>query len=298
MRLSTATTADTVLSQLQQLNRRQAELQNQVSTGQRIFQPGDDPAAVARVINSQMEQRGLLQYRRNADTALEYSKTTYNSLDQVKLLSDRASELAVLGAGANGAASMQAYAAEVNQLLEQAVTVGQSRFRNDYVFSGTATTTPPFTITRDANGDITAAAYAGDTGQLAVPIGQGTTIRPGPTPDTNTGLGDFMNRLVALRDALRAADGDAVQATRPDLEASEDLLVSALSEQGAVQLRIEVSQTQQLTRLDEIERQISAEADVDLPATIVRLSQTTQAYEAALSSAATILRMSLLDYIS
>jgi flagellar hook-associated protein 3 FlgL len=70
-----------------------------------------------------------------------------------------------------------------------------------------------------------------------------------------------------------------------------------LSEHGAIQLRIEIAQSQQQSRLDELERQISSEADADLPSTIVRLNQTTQAYEAALSSSATILKMSLLDYI-
>jgi flagellin-like hook-associated protein FlgL len=58
-----------------------------------------------------------------------------------------------------------------------------------------------------------------------------------------------------------------------------------------------VAQSQQRARIDELGRQISAEVDADLPATIVQLNQTTQAYEAALSSSATILKMSLLDYI-
>jgi flagellar hook-associated protein 3 FlgL len=298
MRLSNSTTSDTVLAQLQRLSSRQAELQNRISTGQRIFEPGDDPAAVARVLVAQMEQRGLRQYQRNASAAMEYSKTSYSGLEQVKLLSDRVGELAVLGSGAAGAQAMQAYAAEVNQLIEQAATIGATRLRDDYIFAGTAVDTPPFTLTRDGDGNLSGVAYGGDTGRLAVPIAGGGQIHPTPTTATNTGLADFMNNMIALRDALQAGDGAAVLAGRPDLEASEDMLVSALSEHGAVQLRIEVSRAQQQSRIDEIERQISAEADIDLPATIVRLSQTTQAYEAALSSAATILQMSLLDYIS
>lgn len=297
MRLSTANTSDTVLAQLQRLSRQQADLQNKISTGQRVFQPGDDPAAVGRIVTAQSEERALHQFQRNASAALEYSKTSYSGLDQFKTISDRAGELSVLGAGANGAQAMQAYSAEVNQLIEQASTQGNTRFRNDYVFGGTAVDAPPFAITRDGAGQITASVYAGDNGRLRVPIADGATIEPTPAPATNTGLSDFMNNLIALRDALQAGDGVAVQASRPGLETSEDLLVSSLSEHGAVQLRIEVGQAQQQSRLDEIQRQVSAEADIDLPSTIVRLSQTTQAYEAALSSAASILRMSLLDHL-
>lgn len=297
MRLSNATTADTVLAQLQRLSRQQADLQSQVATGQRITKPGDDPAAVARVIAAQMERSSVTQYARNADSALEYSKTSYAGLQQFKKLSDRAGELAVLGTGGIGSDAMKAYAAEVNQLLEQAASQGNTRFGNDYVFSGNAVTTAPYTLTRDASGQITAATYAGDTGRLTVPLADGASIQPTPDSSTNTGLADFMNQLVALRDALQAGDSTATQATRTGLDASETLLVGSLSEHGAIQLRIEVAQAQQTSRLDELERQISSEAEIDLPSVIVRLNQTTQSYEAALSSSATLLKMSLLDYI-
>lgn len=297
MRIASHTTSETVLAQLQRLSSQQATLQNQVATGQRIFQPGDDPAAAGRVLSDQIEQRSLVQFARNADAALEYSKTSYTGLSQMKKLSDRAGEVAILGTGATGAQAMQAYAAEINQLLEQAVSLGNTRFGNDHVFAGTALDQKPFAVTRDAAGNIAAVAYAGDTGRLTVPLADGAAIQPTPSAGTNTGIADFMNQLVALRDALQSGDSNAVQATRQPLIASEDTLVAALGEHGAIQLRIEINQSQQKARLDELTRQISSEADADLPATIVRLNQTTQAYEAALSSASTMLKMSLLDYL-
>jgi flagellar hook-associated protein 3 FlgL len=150
---------------------------------------------------------------------------------------------------------------------------------------------------RDVDGRVTAVNYVGDAGRLAVPLADNATLQPTPDAATNAGLADFMNRLVALRDALQNDDPAAIRALRPGLDTSEDLLVSSLSEHGAIQLRIEVAQAQQRSRLDELDRQISAEADADLPEVIVRLNQTTQAYEAALSSSSTILRLSLLDYL-
>lgn len=297
MRLSSATTSDAVLAQLQRLSSRQAELQNQVATGQRIFQPGDDPAAAGRVIADQLELRSLAQYSRNATSALEYSKTSYSGLEQIKKLSDRAGELAVLGNGSINNQAMKAYAAEVDQLLEQALTLGNTRFRNDYLFAGTATDKPPYVPARDADGHITGVDYVGNSDRVSVPIADGSSINPTSDSATNSGMADFMNHLVALRDALQSGNSSAVQALRSNLENSEDLLVTALSDHGAIQLRIEVAQSQQRARTDELERQISIEADADLPATIVQLNQTTQAYEAALSSSATVLKMSLLDYI-
>ena len=297
MRIATATTADTVLAQLQRLTSRQADLQNQVATGQRIFQPGDDPAAVGRIVSDQMERSSISQFATNANRALDYSKTVYSGLQQFKSLSDRANDLAVLGTGSIGPDAMKAYAAEANQLLEQASTLGNTRSGSDYVFGGTAVSASPFTLTRDATGKITAVAYAGDAAQVSVPIANGASIQPSTDAATNAGLAAFMNGLVALRDALNVGDATATQTTRTALQTSENTLVSALSAQGGVQLRIEVAQTQQNARLGELDRLISSEADADLPSVIVRLNQTNQAYEAALSSSATMLKMGLLNYL-
>ena len=298
MRVPTNTAASTVIDQLRRLSQHQANLQNQVSTGQRIFQPGDDPAAVGRVIANEMEQRSLHQFRRNADTALELSSATFSSLKELKKVSDRAGELVTLGSGASSPDALRAYAAEVNQLIEQAVSLGNSRFRNDYVFSGTAVDTTPVTVTRDAVTDeVTTAAYAGNANQILVPLAEGSSLAPGSDAATNNGIVGFINALVDLRDALAGGDPVDVANARAPLDAGEDLFVSALSEHGAIQLRIEVSQAQQQARLDELSRLVSVDADADLPSTVVKLNQAATAYEAALASASDILQMSLMDYL-
>lgn len=297
MRLSNSTTSDAVLRQLQRLTERQAGLQRQVATGQRIHQPGDDPAAAGRVIAARMERGALAQAARNASSALEYSKTTYSALDQLKRLSDRASELSVLGSGGLGPDAARAYAAEVDQLLEQALSLGNTTQRGDHVFAGAAVDTAPFVPSRDAAGRVLSVAYAGDSARPSVPLADGTSVSPGADGATNPGIADFMNGLVALRDALAANDQPALDAARPALANAEDYFVDSLSEHGAIQLRIEVAQARHTDRLSELDRQISLEASADLPEVIVRLNQASQAYEAALASSSTILKLSLLDYL-
>lgn len=297
MRIATSTTSNLVLEQIQRLSREQAHLQRQVATGQRLFAPADDPAAAGRLVANGIEQSALRQNLRSAAAAGEYAQTSYTALTQLKRLSDRAGELAVLGTGISGGQAMAAYAQEVDQLLEQAVTLANTRFRHDHVFAGTALDSPPYVPGRDGAGRITAVTYEGDAARLLIPVGEGAVIAPLPDHQTSQGVGDFINRLVALRDQLQAGDAAGVAALRGPLETSEDRLVAALSEHGAVQLRIELTRERQQARLIELDRLASAEADVDLPATIVRLNQTSQAYEAALASAANFLRMSLLDYL-
>jgi flagellar hook-associated protein 3 FlgL len=298
MRVPTNNASESVIVQIQKLATRQAQLQLQIATGQRIFLPADNPAAVGRVLTMENERAQIDQFERNASTALEISQASFAGLKGLKGISDRAGEIATLGSGIVSPDAFRAYASEVNQLIEQSLQSANTRFRNDYLFAGTAIGAPPFTATRSvATGQITAIAYAGNANQAEIQLSETASIAPGTTGGTNTGVRDFINQLVALRDALVAGDATAVAATRPQLEGSENLLVNALSEHGAIELRIEVNQAQQLARGDNLDQLISNEVDADLPETVVRLGQTSTAYEAALSSATKILQMSLLDYL-
>ena len=297
MRVPTSSNSTAMLAQVQTVSERQSRLQTQVATQQRIFQPEDDPAAVGRYLTLDAERRQITQYITTSDYALDLTQATYSGIQAIKKLSDRAGELATLGAGSISADASTAYAAEVDQLLEQALLQVNSRLRNDYIFAGTAVDTPPFSATRDAAGKITGVSYVGNSTQTSVQISDTASIAPGSTGDTNTKLGDFINHLVQLRDALNSGSTANVSAAQSLLEGDEDNIVSAMSENGAVQLRIEVSQSQSKERLANVNTLISGETSVNLPEAITKLSQASLAYEAALQSMSQIMNVSLLDYV-
>ncbi len=297
MRIATSTLSENLVRQIQRLSTSQAKLQSQVASGQRLTQPEDDPAAMGRVLNLNSEQRAMAQYARNANRALELSQASTSGLQQIKKLSDRATEIGVLGAGAAAPEALQSYMSEVNQLIEQAVQLGNTRFGNDYLYAGTAVDAPPFVAQRDAQGRVTSVAYAGNASQSAVALSDTANITPGTSGTTNQGLADFISHLVSLRDALGAGDAAAVSTAQTGLIGTEDVMVSGIAEQGAVQMRIEVNQSQQQDRLNDLQKLVSSEVDADLPTTIVHLNQASTAYQAALQSSASIMHISLLDYL-
>ena len=297
MRIASNTVSDNIVRQIQQLSSQQAKLQNQVSTGQRISQPEDDPAAVGRVLNLESERRQLTQYGNNASTALAVAQASSSGLQAMKKISDRAGQLATLGTGVLGADAMTADATEVDQMIEQAVQTANTQFSGNYIYAGTAVAVPPVSATRDANGQVTSVAYVGNATQAAIPLSDAASVTPGTDGATNTSLADFINNLVSLRDALKSGDTANVSATQANLTSSENTLVSAIADNGGVQTRIEASQSQQTDRQTSLDALVSSEVDADMPSTIVKLTQTQTAYQAALQSAAKIMNLSLLDYI-
>jgi len=286
-----------VAMQLQKLFARQTTLQGQIASGQRVTQLSDDPSAASRILGLESQKQEIQQFSRNQSRALTLSQSVFGSLGALKTISDRAGELGVLGSGTGGSDSYQAYSAEVNQLIEQAIQDGNSRLGSDYLFGGTKTDAPPFEVTRDANGNATAVTYNGAATAAEMQTSEGTVISPLTDGATNQNLGTFVNNLIALRDALTNQDPTAVQAAASTLHGSEDDLLVAISGVGAVQTRLEADATANSTRFNDLEKLISQDSDADLAQTLTKYQQTQMAYQAALQSGAQVMQLSLLDYL-
>src|SRR5258708_6902438 len=297
MRIATQSITSGIISQLQDLSSRQTQLQGQVSTGQRITQAEDDPAAMGRVLTIQNQRNQIQQYKNNADQAMQVSQATYAGLQSIKKLSDRAGELATLGASVQSSSSYQAYATEINQLIEQGLQTANTKQGANYLYGGTATSAAPFSATRDVAGNITAVTYNGSTAGTSIPLSSTSNISPGTDGTTNQQLSGFLNNLVSLRNALQSGNSSTVSGVQTALHTSEDNIVNTMSEQGAVQLRIQVSQDQLTNDYTNLQKLISNDTDADMSTTLVQLNQSQTAYQAALQSSASIMKVSLLDYI-
>ena len=297
MRIATLTVSNAALNQIGDLTQNLSKVQTQISTGQRVSRPEDDPSSVGRIINLQIEQQQLAQYQQNASRALETSQASSSALTDIKSLADRASEIAAYGSSTESDSEASAYATETNQLLEQAVQSANATQNGSYLFGGTAVDTSPFHVTRDASGNITNIAYVGSATAASVPISSSTSISPNSDPATNQALADFMNHLVSLRDALTANDTTAAATASTGLDTTENTIINGISEAGAIQSRIQVNQDQMTQQATHLGQSVSSERDVDMSKAMITLSQTQVAYQAALQSTTTIMSKSLMDYL-
>jgi len=121
MRVTNNTFTNSLLFQLQRLSSRQAKLQQQAATGQRVTFPEDDPAAMRRVMDLQTDARSADQYLRNISRNKEIATTSFASLKSLNSVLDRASEIATLADPLRSPEDLKIYAAEVDQLIQQAL---------------------------------------------------------------------------------------------------------------------------------------------------------------------------------
>jgi len=303
MRVTSSTFPNSLIDHLQRLTTDLNKFNEQAATGQRISKVSEDSAAGNRILDMQEEKGKITQFVRNASRAENINNTTISQLNNFIRISDRINEIATLADDIKGDDGLTAYAEEVDELIEHALQGANARFNGEYIFGGTDSGSPPFTpnlvggkIT-DAGGGV-AVTYDGAAAGPEFHLSETGKVAPFTEGATNQQFADFINRMVALRDALEGGGQGAVtSAIRQNLEQSEDELIFGLSRQGSIQLRIEFDASLNRERFTDLEENISAEADVDIAQTVVKLTQVQNAYQAALRSAGQVLNTSLLDFI-
>ena len=310
MRVTASTFPDSLLSQLNRLAIRQARLQQQAASGQRLTRPEDDPVAMRRVLDMQAEAGSIAQYQRNVDRHKELAGASYASIKALKTVVDRASEIVTLADDLKSPEELQTYATEINQLIQQAAQVMNAQNRGDYLFGGTRVGVEPFAVTHDTDGQVTAVTYQGNAETPESEIAPGITVSShtvgvntsgsgprGLVADSRSGA-DLFAHLISLRDNLRAGNTAAVASVdRENLEKDAEAVIYQVGTNGAVQTRLETATALLKQRAANLESLVSKEADADLADTLVRLNEVQTAYQAALQSGGTILNRSLMDYL-
>jgi flagellar hook-associated protein 3 FlgL len=310
MRVTFNSFPDTLLGRLQSLGSEQNKALTQLSTGQRIAAPSDDAPAMQRILNLRVEKKQNQQYHRNATDGLEVSKVTFSSLEQIKDLLVRASELSANISGATSEQEFKAKASEIDQLVQQGLNVANTKLRGSYLLAGEASgaSDAPFTAT-STGGKLTQIDYRysvadqGDDANPQMHIGEDTKISAFTTPRENREVADLLNKMISIRNAMTDTPiGTATKASnvinlRDDLATKEDQILSALSRAGTTQYRLETAMKDLEIRYEGTEKLISTDADIDFAEATVRLNRAQMAYQAAIQSGARIQSNSLLDYL-
>ena len=310
MRVTSNTFSNELVRHLGSLASSQGRLQSQAATGQRIVSVEDDPSSMGRVLNLQAESSAVAQYQRNIQNQRQIGEATYGVIQGLKRVSDRAGEIATLADGLKSPEEMTTYAAEITQLLRQAVQLANTKNNGQYLFAGTRSDQPPFALSDAADGRVASVAYNGNTSLPQTEIAAGVTLTAhtlganlagggprGLIADDRVGA-DLFSHLISLQDHLLAGDSAAVAATDLGLlRQDEENLLFHIASNGSIQARLEASDAMAEVRSSSIGKSLSMERDADLAETLVRLSQTQTAYQAALQTSASILNLSLLDYL-
>jgi flagellar hook-associated protein 3 FlgL len=296
MRVNPDMSGDVLAAIWQTQNQENTALQ-QMSSGKRVNVPSDDPLAAAQMVANQDQSNRADQYLQNVDTLTNQLQTADTALGSAVTAVTQAITLGVQGStGTLSSANRQQIVQNLLGIQSQLVQLANTAVGGNYLFGGTASTVPPYTLDpTNPSGVI----YNGNGGTNTVQVADGLKLQtnmPGNQLFQNS-AGDIFGSLQGLITALQTGtDADAQTATNQLRTAFDSLTGQRIFYGNAVN---QLNSTQTFLQQEKVTLKSQANnlVGADLTKTAIDLTRAQTAHDAALAAAAKILPTSLLDYL-
>lgn len=214
MRIATSQIFNIALAGMQMQQGRLQKTEQQLSSGLRIMQPSDDPAASVKILNLSSNIDVVNQYDRNISVATSTLNHQESVLQTINESLQRVRELTVQANNpTNHDSARKSIAKEMELRLQEITQLANSRDVNgEYMFSGGQIDTPPFI---ESGSQV---LYQGDQGVREILVGEGARVKV-----RDAGDGVFMN--------IKGGDG-RIQVL-PDAANTGSLVVGQFGANGA-----------------------------------------------------------------
>ncbi len=307
---------------------RENKYQTQLSTGQKISVPSDDPVVAARALKLRTDVAKVEQYQKNISDAQSWLDATDETLSKINDVLQTVKEKTVQAAnGTNTPEETQAIAKEIRQLKAQAVHLANSTYSGRYIFSGFKTdqklmnddetspdfgkfsinvdqvAVPPATATREnilyevgIGDNININITGGDlfnSRNTSGAIGGNANAGVATLGDTSSMVQMFDNIIAGMQ------TGDSVEIGRQldSIDAEIQNVLRARADIGARQNRMDLTEDRMSRDVVNFTAAMSENEDVDIAETIMNLKNEENVYQASLAGGARVIQQTLVDFL-
>jgi len=303
MRVSNSMISHNLLSHLGQTTENLLRLQEQMASGLKINRPSDDPMGAVRAAAVRSALAEVAQYQKNAEEGKDLLAMTDSALAEIVELVRQARDSGLAGVtGTSDAATREALARNVEQMLESIVRAANSDRAGRFLFGGYKTNAAPFSLDQSDTPPVT---YSGDSGAALFEVGRSSTVAVNLAGDqvfnmngaAEPGLSDLFSTLDSLKDSLLSGDAAQMQTSLDEIDQHLSHLLSLRAEVGARGQGIELA----LNRLSDTEfslkDSLSRTEDADLAKAVVELQAQQNIYQATAAIASVLAQMGLLEFL-
>ncbi len=301
-RITTQMTTASVLSSINNVQDQMATTQQQLSTGKSINQPSDNPYGASLAIQLKNDLAGLNNYNSNITDGTAWASAADTSLQNVMSMLQRAQELTVQASnGVESSTDLSATADEIDQLADAIKQEANTQYNGQYIFSGTASGTQPYS---NSTGDV----YQGNTAAVTRQIGPGSTLQVNVDisgllgSGTSANDGKLLDTLRTISADMRSGNSSGVA----DLSTTQiSALQSSLNSLTQVQANVGATQNRLTLATDRIQGlqnsdtvALSNDEDINMAQAMTSFSNEQAAFTAALKAGANIVQSSLMDFLN
>ena len=295
MRITDSVIVNNYLSDLQNNLNKKEDAMKQLSTGQEVNRPSDDPFKTARAMELDSSIALNERYNANIEEGLGWLKAIDSAMGSVNdVLQSVRTKVEAGGNGSYSPTEKKAIADYIGQMKEELMDISNSTYDGRYIFGGDKTTDKP--VQKDAGGNM---VYMGSKDGLKKVYGQGITIDIGATQDN---FGDPMMKFIGsggIFDQILTtlnAGGDPNNVL-DDFDKAKDVLDTTRSEFGAKYNRLDDMKSKNETDNLNMTELYSKTIDIDVAQKYMQVNVLDNVYTSSLKAGAKVLQESLLDYI-
>lgn len=151
-----------------------AKLQEEASSGSRINRASDSPSDAYRVMSLRNQVANLTSDDSNLQGVVNNLTLGEQSLQDVSnTLTSAESLLTQAASGTYDSSNRASIGEQIDSLLEQVVSSANTQVGGQYLFSGSDTAEPAYSVQRGTDGKITSVTYQGSSQDLPVPVAPG-----------------------------------------------------------------------------------------------------------------------------
>ncbi len=316
MRVTTAGQTRAIIARLLDSQSKLADAQQRATSGLKVAKMSDDPTAASAIVRDSAALRGVAQYTRNVQGVTASLNVEDGALQQVNDLLDRAKELGIAANTSTATPnSRAAAAAEVQQLLSQAIALGNTKNGDEYVFGGTSNDgRQPFDATSTSFVPSDTPAGGGTpvprfpTGVRAVDVGGGGQTLDGThdgtsvflaytngVPDPTRGV---LPALRQLQQALTAPDPTTqIGAALSAIDDASNRTQVRVGELGARQNQADLVGTGLNALQTSLTQHKSDLSEIDAEQAITETLARQTAYQSAMLASSKVMGLSLTEYL-
>ena len=283
---------------LQNVNRNRSEmakLEEQLSTQKSVNKPSDNPTAYSDGRNLEAEVKKNQQYQTNIDSGLTQANSASDAMTQMQDELTKLKTLSLQGTNGNMSQSdLNTLANNVDQLKQSMVQLGNTQIQGRYLFGGTKSDKPPFTLSGNT------VTYNGNSDSLNIQISDSSTVSVSRDGNTlmNYKSGDtifsMMDRISA---DLRSGNTQGVRNELGNLDTAVSHVSDLNGQLGNTINQMQFTKNQFDTSNINLQSNISNLTDADYASVISQFQSLQTAYSAALSVHSQIMSNNLAKYM-
>ncbi len=283
---------------LSRLTERLAGLTDSISSGKQYQVPSDAPVKLTHALGLRDSLSETEQYKRDISYGRGWAMATENALTHVTDRLTRAKELAIEGANdTQNAGTRKAIAEEIKTILEETVSLGNTKLGDRYILAGSRTNgyadnESPFVMDSDHN-----VQYKGNQEDISLDVCSGRKQKI--NLDGRSGLLDSgtFQALKDLYDSLMADSQPNIENAIIKVDQSINYVSNKTASLGAMANSLDVKDDM-ADSIGLVNRQVLSDVeDTDMIDAINSLNATQTAYQAALGAASKVMKVTLADYI-